>query len=272
MKKIFVINGVEFGGTDLPIIAGPCVIESRDHVLRMAEKIKKSTTAIGLPMIFKSSFDKGNRSSHTSYRGPGLDEGLRILEEVKKSFDVPLTTDIHDATQAKPVADIIDIIQIPAFLCRQGDLLEAAVATGKTVNVKKGQFMAPWDMQNIIEKVKHAGGEQLLLTERGTSFGYNNLVSDMRSFPIMKDLGVPVVFDATHSAQQPGGLGKMTGGTRELIPTLAKAAVAAGCDAVFMEVHNDPENALSDAATQWPLDMLDSILKSIIKILHARDK
>ena len=166
MKKNFVINNVEFGGADLPIIAGPCVIESQEHVLRMAEKIKKSTTAIGFPMIFKSSFDKGNRSSHTSYRGPGLDEGLRILEEVKKSFEVPLTTDIHDATQAKPVAEIIDIIQIPAFLCRQGDLLEAAVATGKTINVKKGQFMAPWDMKNTIERVENAGGEQLLL-QRG---------------------------------------------------------------------------------------------------------
>ena len=272
MKKNFVINSIEFGGAGLPIIAGPCVIESQDHVLYMAEKIKKSTTAIGLPMVFKSSFEKGNRSSHTSYRGPGLDEGLRMLEEVKKSFDVPLTTDIHDATQAKPVADIIDIIQIPAFLCRQGEILAAAVATGKTVNVKKGQFMAPWDMKNIIERVEHVHGEQLLLTERGTSFGYNNLVSDMRSIPIMQDLGVPVVFDATHSAQQPGGLGKITGGTRELIPTLAKAAVAAGCDAVFMEVHDDPENALSDAETQWPLDRLDSLLGSIIKILHTRDK
>jgi len=272
MKKNFVINSIEFGGAGLPIIAGPCVIESQDHILYMAEKIKKSTTAIGLPMVFKSSFEKGNRSSHTSYRGPGLDEGLRMLEEVKKSFDVPLTTDIHDATQAKPVADIIDIIQIPAFLCRQGEILEAAVATGKTVNVKKGQFMAPWDMKNIIERVKHAHGEQLLLTERGTSFGYNNLVSDMRSIPIMQDLGVPVVFDATHSAQQPGGLGKITGGTRELIPTLAKAAVAAGCDAVFMEVHDDPENALSDSTTQWPLNRLDSLLGSIIKILQTRDK
>ena len=272
MKKNFVINSIEFGGAGLPIIAGPCVIESQDHVLYMAEKIKKSTTAIGLPMVFKSSFEKGNRSSHTSYRGPGLDEGLRMLEEVKKSFDVPLTTDIHDATQAKPVADIIDIIQIPAFLCRQGEILEAAVATGKTVNVKKGQFMAPWDMKNIIERVEHVHGEQLLLTERGTSFGYNNLVSDMRSIPIMQDLGVPVVFDATHSAQQPGGLGKITGGTRELIPTLAKAAVAAGCDAVFMEVHDDPENALSDSTTQWPLNRLDSLLGSIIKILQTRDK
>ncbi len=271
MKKNFVINNVEFDGEDLPIIAGPCVIESQEHVLRMAEKIKKSTTAIGLPMIFKSSFDKGNRSSHSSYRGPGLDEGLRILEEVKKSFDVPLTTDIHDATQAKPVAEIIDIIQIPAFLCRQGDLLEAAVATGKTINVKKGQFMAPWDMKNTIERVENAGGEQLLLTERGTSFGYNNLVSDMRSIPIMQDLGVPVVFDTTHSAQQPGGLGEMTGGTRELIPILAKAAVAAGCDAIFMEVHDDPENALSDAATQWPLDKLAALLHSIKHIQQVRD-
>ena len=271
MKKNFVINSVEFGGSDLPIIAGPCVIESQEHVLRMAEKIKTITEDIGLPMIFKSSFDKGNRSSHTSYRGPGLEEGLRILENVKKSLDVLLTTDIHDATQAKPVAEIIDIIQIPAFLCRQGDLLKAAVATGKIINVKKGQFMAPWDMKNIIDRVKHVGGEKLMLTERGTSFGYNNLVSDMRSIPIMQDLGVPVVFDTTHSAQQPGGLGKMTGGTRELIPTLTKAAVAAGCDAVFMEVHDDPENALSDAATQWPLDKLAALLHSINHIQQIRD-
>ena len=271
MKKNFVINSVEFGGSDLPIIAGPCVIESQEHVLRMAEKIKTITEDIGLPMIFKSSFDKGNRSSHTSYRGPGLEEGLRILENVKKSLSVLLTTDIHDATQAKPVAEIVDIIQIPAFLCRQGDLLKAAVATGKTINVKKGQFMAPWNMENIIDRVKHVGGEKLLLTERGTSFGYNNLVSDMRSIPIMQDLGVPVVFDTTHSAQKPGGLGKMTGGTRELIPTLAKAAVAAGCDAVFMEVHDDPENALSDAATQWPLDKLASLLHSIKNIQQVRD-
>ena len=271
MKKNFVINSVEFGGTDLPIIAGPCVIESQEHVLRMAEKIKIITEDIGLPMIFKASFDKGNRSSHTSYRGPGLEEGMRILENVKKSLNVLLTTDIHDATQAKPVAEIVDIIQIPAFLCRQGDLLEAAVATGKTINVKKGQFMAPWDMVNIIDRVKHVGGEKLLLTERGTSFGYNNLVSDMRSIPIMQDLGVPVIFDTTHSAQQPGGLGKMTGGTRELIPILAKAAVAAGCDAVFMEVHDDPENALSDAATQWPLDKLAVLLHSIKHIQQVRD-
>ena len=271
MKKNFVINSVEFGGTDLPIIAGPCVIESQEHVLRMAENIKIITEDIGLPMIFKASFDKGNRSSHTSYRGPGLEKGLRILENVKKSLNVLLTTDIHDATQAKPVAEIVDIIQIPAFLCRQGDLLKAAVATGKTINVKKGQFMAPWDMVNIIDRVKHVGGEKLLLTERGTSFGYNNLVSDMRSIPIMQDLGVPVVFDTTHSAQQPGGLGKMTGGTRELIPTLTKAAVAAGCDAVFMEVHDDPENALSDAATQWPLDKLEALLQSIKHIRQARD-
>ena len=271
MKKNFVINSVEFGGTDLPIIAGPCVIESQEHVLRMAENIKIITEDIGLPMIFKASFDKGNRSSHTSYRGPGLEEGMRILENVKKSLNVLLTTDIHDATQAKPVAEIVDIIQIPAFLCRQGDLLEAAVATGKTINVKKGQFMAPWDMVNIIDRVKHVGGEKLLLTERGTSFGYNNLVSDMRSIPIMQDLGVPVVFDTTHSAQQPGGLGKMTGGTRELIPILAKAAVAAGCDAVFMEVHDDPENALSDAATQWPLDKLAALLHSIKHIQQVRD-
>ena len=182
-----------------------------------------------------------------------------------------LTTDIHDATQAKPVSEIVDIIQIPAFLCRQGDLLKAAVATGKTINVKKGQFMAPWNMENIIDRVKHVGGEKLLLTERGTSFGYNNLVSDMRSIPIMQDLGVPVVFDTTHSAQKPGGLGKITGGTRELIPTLAKAAVAAGCDAVFMEVHDDPENALSDAATQWPLDKLAALLHSIKNIQQVRD-
>ena len=269
MKNIFQINGVEFGEDTLPIIAGPCVIESRDHILHMAEKIKEITDKNNLPFIFKSSFDKGNRSSHSSFRGPGMDKGLRILEDVKQTFNIPITTDIHNAGQADAVAEIIDIIQIPAFLCRQSDIINAAVKTRKIINIKKGQFMAPWDAKNIVEKVAEEGGEKLLLTERGSSFGYNNLVSDMTSIPIMKDFGVPVIFDATHSVQRPGGLGETTGGAREFIPTLAKAAVAAGCNGVFMEVHDDPNKAKSDAASQWPLEKLDHLLKSIKRVKQA---
>ena len=269
MKNIFKINGIEFGGEKLPIIAGPCVIESRDHILYMAEEIKTITDKNNLPLIFKSSFDKGNRSSHSSFRGPGIQEGLKILEDVKQAFNILLTTDIHSADQANPVAEIVDIIQIPAFLCRQSDIISAAVKTRKTINVKKGQFMAPWDVKNIVEKVDKENGDKLLLTERGSSFGYNNLISDMTSIPIMQDFGVPVIFDATHSVQRPGGLGKITGGARELIPTLAKAAVAAGCNGVFMEVHDNPKNAKSDASTQWPIKKLDDLLNSIKKIKDA---
>ncbi|MDG2265872.1 MAG: 3-deoxy-8-phosphooctulonate synthase [Candidatus Marinimicrobia bacterium] len=269
MKNIFQINDVEFSEDTLPIIAGPCVIESRDHILHMAEKIMEITDKYNLPFIFKSSFDKGNRSSHSSFRGPGMDKGLRILEDVKKTFNIPITTDIHNANQADTVAEIIDIIQIPAFLCRQSDIINAAVKTSKIINIKKGQFMAPWDAKNIVEKVAEQGGEKLLLTERGSSFGYNNLVSDMTSIPIMQEFGVPIIFDATHSIQRPGGLGKTTGGAREFIPTLAKAAVAAGCNGVFMEVHDNPNNAKSDAASQWPLDKLDHLLKSIKRIKQA---
>lgn len=269
MKNRFEINGVEFGGDQLSIIAGPCVIESKDHILYMAEKIKSIADKVNLPLIFKSSFDKGNRSSHSSFRGPGLDPGLRILEDVKKTFDIPITTDIHNASQAVTVAEIVDIIQIPAFLCRQSDIIDSAVKTGKIINIKKGQFMAPWDVKNIVEKVAEGGGEKLLLTERGSSFGYNNLVSDMTSIPIMQNFGVPVIFDATHSVQRPGGLGKTTGGAREFIPTLAKAAVAAGCNGVFMEVHNDPNNAKSDAASQWPLDELSELLIRLKAIKQA---
>jgi len=269
MKNIFQINGVKFGEDKLPIIAGPCVIESRDHILHMAERIKKITDKNNLPLIFKSSFDKGNRSSHSSFRGPGVDKGLRILDDVKQTFNIPITTDIHNAGQADEVAEIIDIIQIPAFLCRQSDIINAAVKTRKIINIKKGQFMAPWDAKNIVEKVAKEGGEKLLLTERGSSFGYNNLVSDMTSIPIMQDFGVPVIFDATHSVQHPGGLGKTTGGAREFIPTLAKAAVAAGCNGVFMEVHDNPNNAKSDAASQWPLEKLDHLLKSIKRVKQA---
>ena len=235
----------------------------------MAEKIKEITDKIKLPLIFKSSFDKGNRSSHSSFRGPGIDAGLRILEEVKQTFNISVTTDIHNASQAEAVSEIVDIIQIPAFLCRQSDIINAAVKTGKIINVKKGQFMAPWDVKNIVAKVADGNGEKLLLTERGSSFGYNNLVSDMTSIPIMQDFGVPVIFDATHSVQRPGGLGKITGGARELIPTLAKAAVAAGCNGVFMEVHDNPKNAKSDASTQWPIKKLDDLLNSIKKIKDA---
>ena len=266
MKNIFKINGIEFGGERLPIIAGPCVIESRDHILYIAEEIKKITDKNNLPLIFKSSFDKGNRSSHSSFRGPGIQEGLKILEDVKQTFNVLITTDIHSADQANPVAEIVDIIQIPAFLCRQSDIIGAAVKTRKTINVKKGQFMAPWDVKNIVEKVDKENGDKLLLTERGSSFGYNNLVSDMTSIPIMQEFGVPVIFDATHSIQRPGGLGKTTGGAREFIPTLAKAAVAAGCNGVFMEVHDDPDTALSDGPNMVRLSQLSSLLSQLLAL------
>lgn len=253
------------------LIAGPCVIESEEHSLKMARAIKEIADKNGIPFVFKSSFDKANRSSHTSHRGPGLEKGLAILKKVREEVGVWVTTDIHESSQAEKVGEVVDIIQIPAFLARQTDLLTAAAKTGKIVSVKKGQFMAPWDMKNVTEKLAAAGAEAVLLMERGSSFGYNNLVVDMRSFPIMKALGAPVVYDATHSLQLPGGGegGKVTAGMREYIPTLAKAAVAAGVDGLFMEVHNDPERALSDASTQFPVSELDFLLKKLVAIRNA---
>ncbi len=263
------VEGIEFGSEALPLIAGPCVIETRDHSLRMAEKIKSISGRVGLPLVFKSSFDKANRTAGTAYRGPGIDDGLKILAEVKDQFNLPLLTDIHLPDQAAVAAEVVDIIQIPAFLCRQSDLLDAAALTGKPVNVKKGQFLAPGDMVNVVKKLEQAGNFDILLTERGTQFGYNNLVSDMRSLPIMRESGYPVIFDATHSAQLPGGMGAATAGMRQYIPTTARAAVAAGCDGIFLEVHDEPAEARSDAATQWPLNKLEGLLIELAAIRSA---
>ena len=263
------VNDVYFGGKSLALILGPCVIESRDHSLMMAESICKITNRLGLKVIFKSSFDKANRSSFSSFRGLGIDKGLSILHDVKKELGCPVITDIHEPSQAKSVAEVADVIQIPAFLCRQTDLLVAAAETGITVNVKKGQFLSPWDMKNVVAKLNEAKLKKILLTDRGTQFGYNNLIADMRSIPIMQELGYPVVFDATHSAQLPGGNGITSSGMRGMIPTLARSAVAAGCDGIFMEVHHDIKNAKSDASTQWPLSKLEDLLVKLKCVYEA---
>tara|TARA_Y100000590_G_scaffold415350_1_gene513054 strand:+ start:195 stop:1013 length:819 start_codon:yes stop_codon:yes gene_type:complete len=260
------VGKVRFSDKHLGIIAGPCVIEDRDHSLKMASEIKIISEKLELPIIFKSSFDKANRTSIKSFRGPGIDKGMRILNDVKDETGLSILTDIHTANQAGIVAEIADVIQIPAFLSRQTDLLVAASKTGKTVNIKKGQFLAPWDVEHIVHKVEEAGSSNILLTDRGTQFGYNNLVADMRAIPLMKRFGYPVIFDATHSAQLPGGSGGHSSGMREMIPTLARSAVAAGCCGIFMEVHDNVETAKSDAATQWPLNELESLLISIKNI------
>ena len=262
----FDVNGVKFGHGELAFILGPCVVESLDHALFMARSIKEICERCGVAFVYKSSFDKANRSSIESFRGEGMDFGLGILKSVKEQVGVPVLTDIHEPWQAEKASAVADILQIPAFLCRQTDLLAAAAATGKAVNVKKGQFLAPWDAKNIVEKLRAAGCEKILLTERGASFGYNNLVVDLRSFPIMRGFGVPVVFDVTHSLQLPGGLGKATGGQSEYIENFARAGVACGVDAVFMEVHNDPEKAPSDGPNQLPLSRLESLITKLIKI------
>lgn len=266
MKTVTIRKNISCGNGPLLIIAGPCSMESEALVMQVAETMKKITSKFKLPYVFKSSFDKANRTSIKSWRGPGLDEGLKLLEKVKKEFDIPVLTDIHEISQVKAAGEVCDVLQIPAFLCRQTDLLVAAAETGKTVNVKKGQFLAPWDMKNIVEKIKEAGSEKILLTERGASFGYNTLVVDMTSFPIMRQFGYPVIFDATHSVQQPGGLGNATGGKREMIPHLMRAAVAAGIDGIFMEVHPDPAKGLSDAATMLPLDKVEGMIELVQKI------
>jgi len=266
--KIVSIKNVTFGGNTLGLIAGPCVIESRSHSLKMANAIQEISQKVGIPFIFKTSFDKANRSTFSSYRGPGLDEGLSILSDVKNQTGLPILTDIHEESQANSVADVVDVLQIPAFLCRQTDILVAAAKTGKPVNVKKGQYLSPWDMKNVVQKLEISGCKTILLTDRGTQFGYNNLVADMRAIPIMQELNHPVIFDATHSTQLPGG-GTTTGGMRDMIPTLAKSAVAAGCDGIFMEVHDNVLEAKSDASTQWPLDKLESLLLELKAIKEA---
>ena len=260
------VGGVHFGGDKLPIIAGPCVIESRDHALNMAESIAEITDSLDLPFVFKSSFDKANRTSVKSFRGLGMEQGFDILGEIKATIGVPILTDVHNPDQAAVVAGVVDVLQIPAFLCRQTDLLLAAGKTQCTVNVKKGQFLAPWKVDTIVQKIESTGNKNILLTERGTTFGYESLVTDVRSISMMQKTGYPVIFDATHSAQIPGNSGNVTGGMREYIPVLAKASVAAGCNGVFLEVHDNVEEAKSDAATQWPLDKLFDLLKTLKEI------
>src|SRR5713101_4591816 len=255
-----------FGGPDLVIIAGPCVIESYESCLRHATRLAEITRDAKLPFIFKSSFDKANRTSHTSYRGPGLIEGLEILARVKREAGVAVLTDIHEPAQAAIAAKVVDVIQIPALLSRQTDLIDAAAKTGCAVNIKKGQFLAPWDMKAVVAKAEASGTRRIIVTERGFSFGYNNLVSDMRSLAIMRGFGYPVVFDATHSAQLPGAGGNRSGGQREFVAPLARAAAAVGVDALFMEVHEDPDHALSDGPNSYPLDLLPALLRELRKI------
>nr|WP_319391666.1 3-deoxy-8-phosphooctulonate synthase [uncultured Cohaesibacter sp.] len=261
------VGNVEFGN-DKPfvLIAGPCQIESLDHSLMMAERIGEACDKAGVQYIFKASFDKANRSSLESARGVGIDAGLKILSEVKAKFGVHTLTDVHEADQCSVVAKVVDVLQIPAFLCRQTDLLLAAGESGAAVNVKKGQFLAPWDMKNVAAKIASTGNERILLTDRGTSFGYNTLVSDFRSLPIMEETGYPVVFDATHSVQQPGGLGATSGGDRRFVPTLARAALAVGCASLFIETHQDPDRAPSDGPNMVPIDELESLLLSLKKL------
>jgi 2-dehydro-3-deoxyphosphooctonate aldolase (KDO 8-P synthase) len=250
---------------DLPfaLIAGPCQMESRDHAMMMAEKLAEICGRLKIGLIFKTSFDKANRTSAKAQRGMGIDGSVPVFEEIRNSFGCPVLTDVHDADQATAMGEVVDVLQIPAFLCRQTDLLKAAAETGKVINVKKGQFLAPWDAKNIVDKLDYFGNEKILLTERGASFGYNTLVSDMRSLPIMASTGCPVVFDATHSVQQPGGLGGASGGQREFVPILARAAVAVGVAALFMETHDDPDNAPSDGPCMVRLNEMEETLKQL---------
>ena len=267
MRKVIKLGTMKLGGGHpLFLIAGPCSIESEELVLQTAETLKKMCAELKIPFIFKSSYDKANRTSLRSHRGPGLEKGLKVLEKVKEKVQVPVLSDIHHPEEAGPAAQVLDILQIPAFLCRQTDLLLAAAKTGKPVNIKKGQFMAPWDMVNVVEKITAAGNERVLLTERGASFGYNNLVVDFRSIPVMKQFGYPVIFDATHSVQLPGGQGHASGGQREFVPPLARAAVAAGCDGLFMEIHPDPDSALSDGPAMLRLADAKGLLQELVEI------
>ncbi|WP_285904835.1 3-deoxy-8-phosphooctulonate synthase [Pseudodesulfovibrio pelocollis] len=253
------------------VLAGPCVIESRDITLKTAAALADVAARLGLPLVFKSSFDKANRTAVTSFRGPGMEEGLAILAEVKRETGLPIVTDIHSPEQAARVAEVADVLQIPAFLCRQTDLLVAAAKTGRIVNIKKGQFLAPWDMKNVVDKVRASGNDQVWLTERGSTYGYNNLVVDMRAIPEMRKFDVPVVFDATHSVQLPGGLGGASGGQREYVPVLAAAAVAAGANGIFLETHPDPDTALCDGPNSLPLDRVESLLRRLKAIWELTD-
>jgi 2-dehydro-3-deoxyphosphooctonate aldolase (KDO 8-P synthase) len=272
MQKVKVKNFLLGKKERLALISGPCVIESEAHALDAAIALKSICLNLDIPFIYKSSYDKANRSSYHSWRGPGLEEGLRILEKIKKECDVPVTTDVHSPEEATAAGEVCDILQIPAFLCRQTDLIVAAAKTGRVVNVKKGQFLAPWDMKNVVDKILSMNNEQIILTERGASFGYNNLVSDMRAIPIMQGLGFPVCFDASHSVQLPGGRGTSSGGQREFIPTLARAAVAAGCDCLFIEAHPDPAHAKSDKESVLPFEELSILLKEVVQIYDIVQK
>ncbi len=255
-------------GLDQPffLISGPCAIETEQLALETAATLQDITTRLGIPFIYKSSFDKANRSSHTSKRGVGLEQGLRILEKVKREIGVPILTDVHEDTPLDEVASVVDVLQTPAFLCRQTNFIQNVARTGKPLNIKKGQFLAPWDMGNVVEKAKAVGNQQIMVCERGVSFGYNNLVSDMRSLAIMRQTQCPVVFDATHSVQLPGGQGACSGGQREHVPVLARAAVAVGIAGLFMESHPDPANAFSDGPNSWPLDKMEAILENLLAI------
>ena len=263
------VSVVVGGGGPLALIAGPCVIESEDHAWRMAERLKETAEREGFPFIFKASYDKANRSSIRSFRGPGLAEGLRILGRIREGLGVPVLSDVHRFEEIGPASAVLDVIQVPAFLCRQTDFLLEAARTGKTVNIKKGQFMAPWDIGNAVEKIVTTGNEKILLTERGASFGYNNLVADMRSLVVLRRTGYPVVFDATHSVQLPGGAGDRSAGDREFAAPLARAATAVGIDALFLEVHDDPDQALSDGPNMVRLDRLSSLLREVRAVDRA---
>jgi len=262
-------NGIK-AGLDQPffLLAGPCVIESEKMALQTAEQLKEITTKLGIPFVYKSSFDKANRSSMESFRGLGMEEGLRILQKVKDELNVPVITDVHEDTPMDEVADVVDVLQTPAFLCRQTNFILKVAAAGKPVNIKKGQFMAPWDMKNVVDKARTTGNEQLMVCDRGVSFGYNNLVSDMRALAVMRETDCPVVFDATHSVQLPGGQGTTSGGQREHVPVLARAAVAAGISGLFMETHPDPAKALSDGPNAWPLGKMEALLARLKDIDH----
>jgi 2-dehydro-3-deoxyphosphooctonate aldolase (KDO 8-P synthase) len=266
VREVRVGNAVFGGGRPLVLIAGPCVIENLEHTLRTAEVLKGIATRLGIGLVFKASYDKANRTSVTSFRGPGIDAGLKILARVKSEFGLPVLSDVHDLAQIAPAAEVLDVLQIPAFLSRQTDLLAAAGATGRVVNVKKGQFLAPWDMKNAVGKLESVGNRDILLTERGASFGYNNLVVDMRSLPIMRETGCPVIFDATHAVQLPGGAGTASSGQRQFVGALSRAAVGAGIDGLFWEVHEDPDRALCDGPNSLPLDQVEGQLRQILAI------
>ncbi|NUN48032.1 MAG: 3-deoxy-8-phosphooctulonate synthase [Candidatus Brocadiae bacterium] len=268
MNPTVTVGGIVFGGAALPLIAGPCVIESEAHCLGIAERLAAIAARTGTPLVFKSSYDKANRTSLSAYRGPGLKAGLAVLAAVKKRFGLPLLTDVHEIDQVGPAAEVCDILQCPAFLCRQTDLVVALARSGRPVNVKKGQFLAPWDMKPVVEKIRQSGGTAIL-TERGTSFGYNTLVSDFRAIPEMRALGVPVVFDATHSVQEPGGRGASSGGRRDMVPVLARCGVAAGADGLFLECHDNPDAAPSDGPNMLRLDEIEPLLRELAAIRAA---